>query len=63
MLFEGQRYYDIIRNGYVRRELDGGYKTASDQDFIDGALFLTLDERAFVRNPLMRQNKYWLKFM
>ena len=63
LLFEGQRYYDIIRNGYVRRELDGGYKTASDQDFIDGALFLTLDERAFVRNPLMRQNKYWLKFM
>ena len=35
---EGQRYYDIIRNGYVRTELAGEFKTVTDQDLIDGAV-------------------------
>lgn len=63
LLMEGYRYYDIIRNGldYVRAFLDGGYKTASQQDYIDGAFFLMNKSIDFKDNPLMRQNLYWLK--
>lgn len=65
LLFEGYRYYDIIRNGYARTELEGGFCTATDQDFTDGAFFLALPygTQEFKNNPLMRQNKYWFKFM
>jgi hypothetical protein len=63
LLMEGHRYYDIIRNGYARQELQGGFLTASDQDFIDGAFFILIHQQEFARNPLMRQNKYWLKFL
>ncbi len=62
LLMEGHRYYDIIRNGYARQELEGGFQTASDQDFIDGAFFVAVHQMEFERNPLMRQNRYWLKF-
>lgn len=63
LLMEGYRYYDIMRNGleYVQLELEGGYKTATVQDYIDGAFFLMNDELDFKENPLMRQNLYWLK--
>lgn len=63
LLMEGNRYYDIIRNGltYVRTFLEGGYQTASEQDYIDGAFFLMNKSDAFRSNPLMRQNLYWLK--
>lgn len=63
LLMEGHRYYDIIRNGleYVHSELEGGFKTASGQDFVDGAFFLMNGDLDFKDNPLMRQNLYWLK--
>ena len=63
LLMEGYRYYDIMRNGlaYVQQFLEGGYKTASVQDYVDGAFFLMNDELDFKENPLMRQNLYWLK--
>lgn len=63
LLMEGHRYYDIIRNGYARTELEGGFQTASDQDFTDGAFFVLIHQSEFARNPLMRQNRYWLKFL
>ncbi|MFR7807855.1 MAG: RagB/SusD family nutrient uptake outer membrane protein [Butyricimonas faecihominis] len=37
LLLEGHRYFDIIRNGYANLELEGGFRTATQQDFIDGA--------------------------
>lgn len=63
LLMEGHRYYDIIRNGldYVHSMLEGGYKIATQQDFIDGAFFLMNGSLDFKENPLMRQNLYWLK--
>lgn len=61
LLMENARYWDIIRNGYARIELQGGWLTASDQDFIDGAFFMAVSEDDFMGNPLMRQNSYWLK--
>ena len=61
LLMEGARYWDIIRNGYARIELQGGWLTATDQDFIDGAFFMAVSQDDFRGNPLMRQNSYWLK--
>lgn len=59
LLLEGQRYYDIIRNDYVRTELRGNFRTVTNQDLKDGALFLMIGSGAFNRNPLLRQNAYW----
>ena len=61
LLYEGFRWFDIIRNGYIREMLKGGYKTASNQDFVDGCMFLGVASLAFERNTLMRQNVYWWK--
>lgn len=63
LLYEGQRYFDVIRNGYARRVLSEGFRQASDQDFIDGCFFYALEEWSFERNPLLRQNTWWHKYM
>lgn len=57
---EGQRYYDIVRNGYFREVLLGNYKTLTDQDVKNGALYLSVGSNAFLNNSLMTQNIYWL---
>jgi len=64
LLFEGHRYYDIVRNGieYVNTYLDGNYKKLSVQDVRDGALCLPIGEEAFTLNDLLRQNIYWSKY-
>lgn len=56
---EGQRYYDIVRNGYFREELGGNYKTLTDQEVKNGALYLPLAPDMFGKNTLMKQNIYW----
>lgn len=63
LLLEGFRYYDIIRNNYVRTELLGRHRQLSDQDIIDGAMFISVPVGAFSKNPLMRQHVYWSKYM
>lgn len=63
LLMEGYRYYDVIRNGYVRTELEEGFQRASDQDFIEGCFFNAVEGDAFNKNTLMRQNAYWLRYM
>jgi tetratricopeptide (TPR) repeat protein len=60
LLWEGFRYFDVVRNGYVKTELSEAYKNLTDQDIKDGALFLPVHVSAFSDNPLMIQNKYWL---
>lgn len=57
---EGQRYYDIVRNGYFREELTGNYTTLTDKDVENGALYLRVSDNAFLNNPAMTQNIYWL---
>lgn len=57
---EGQRYYDIVRNGYYRDELPGNFKTLTDNDVQNGALYLPVSQPAFVKNVYMKQNTYWL---
>ena len=64
LLFEGHRYFDIIRNGleYIHTYMDGNYKTLDQQDVKEGALFLPLYTDAFTLNDLIRQNIYWSRF-
>ena len=62
LLFEGTRYFDIIRNQYVKTMLGTGYRQATDQDYVDGILFWAINETAFRRNPKLRQNTYWQKY-
>lgn len=57
---EGQRYFDIVRNGYYRILLRGNYCTLTDEDVANGALYLPVAEKSFMKNPLMKQNIYWL---
>ena len=53
------RYYDIVRNGYYRDLLKGNYKTLTDEDVKNGALYLPVGSGAFNKNTLMKQNTYW----
>lgn len=53
------RYYDVVRNGYFREEFDGNYKTLTNEDVQNGALYLPVSKNAFSKNPLMKQNTYW----
>ena len=59
---EGYRYLDVLRNGYYKTELYGGFRDVSEQDIIDGVFFNAVSSVEFIDNPLMRQNTYWLKF-
>lgn len=57
---EGQRYYDIVRNGYYRTELDGKFQTLTEEEVKNGALYMPVHSNAFLKNPFMKQNTYWL---
>ena len=70
LLFEEQRYYDIVRNGmcylrgedtydYIRNEISDAYAKLTDQDIKDGALYLMISDMCFQNNDLLRQNRYW----
>ena len=61
LLMEGQRWFDVLRNGYYKTELYGNFREVSEQDIVDGVFFNALEETLFRNNPLMRQNTYWLK--
>lgn len=63
LLMEGCRWYDILRNGYYKTELYGGFRNVSEQDILDGVFFNAVDQTEFMNNPLARQNTYWLKRM
>ena len=69
-LFEDNRWYDVVRNGfnhlnghtdydYIRNELSEAYADLTDQDIRDGALYLSFSSYIFVNNELIRQNVYW----
>lgn len=56
---EGQFYFDIVRNGYYREILPGNFKTLTEQDVKNGALYSPVSPNAFQKNTLMTQNTYW----
>ena len=55
------RYFDIVRNGTFREKLRGKYKTLTDQDVADGALYIPVSIAAFSDNTLMKQTPYWTR--
>lgn len=61
LLLEGIciRYWDIVRNGTYRTKLKGAFRTLTDEEVDNGALYLPISTNAFTNNPPMRQNVYW----
>ena len=55
----GIRYFDCVRNGTFRERLKGKFKTLTDKDVEDGALFLPIGKIAFNNNTLILQTPYW----
>lgn len=53
------RYNDIVRNGTFREKMQGKFKTLTEQDVADGALYWPVYSDAFKDNTLMRQTIYW----
>ena len=60
LLFEGHRYYDVMRNGYWKTELSETFSRMGEQEFQMGAQYYPVRPTAFTDNDLMRQNEYWL---
>ena len=44
-----------------RTAADCNQKNLTDQDILDGALYLPVSFTAFNENPAMVQNRYWKK--
>ena len=53
------RYFDNMRNHTYNKNLKGNFLTLSEQDVLNGALFLPLPKVAFNNNPAMKQTVYW----
>ena len=53
------RYYDVVRFGYYRELLEGNFKTLTESDVKEGALYYPVSQNAFNKNTLMKQNTYW----
>lgn len=59
------RYADIVRNNYIKEELQGKFQLLTPQDIKNGALFLPLPKDAWqdrdghITNNLLRQKPYW----
>ena len=62
MFFDGERYYDIVRNGYYTLPgmISEVFEQLTEQDVKDGALYVPIMDTEMQRNTLMRQNPYWL---
>lgn len=60
LIWECARYFDIIRNGYWKTEISPAYSKLTEQNIMDGALYLPISSRAQERNQMALQNKYWL---
>ena len=63
LLYEGHRYYDVVRNGYWKTELQGNFSELSVDDVKDGALYMPVPQTAFSQNDLMIQNAFWASKM
>ncbi len=59
LFLEGHRYYDIVRFGYYREKLHGKFKTLTDEDVRNGALYLPVSPDMNRYNTLGTQTPYW----
>lgn len=60
LIYEGHRFFDVMRNGYWKTELEGAFSVMSQEEFNKGAQYYPIPPRAFNLNDLMVQNEYWL---
>lgn len=62
LFFDGERYFDIIRNGYWRlpEMISSTYASLTDADVKEGALYMPIPDSEMQRNNKMRRNPYWL---
>lgn len=64
-----ERYYDILRNNYVKEELLGKFRTLTNADIRNGALFLPIpvsayrDKDGLTVNTKIHQPKYWIPYV
>lgn len=65
LLMEGQRFFDIVRNGmeYINAYLPSDFQKLTRQDVKNGAIFFPICTNAFELNNLLRQNIYWAQYM
>lgn len=65
LLMEGQRFFDIVRNGmeYINTYLPSDFQKLTHQDVKNGAIFFPICTNAFELNNLLRQNIYWAQYM
>lgn len=59
LFLEGHRYYDIVRFGYYREKLHGKFRTLTDEDVRNGALYLPVSPDMNRYNTLGTQTPYW----
>ncbi len=63
------RYFDIIRNNYIRSELNGKFKELTRKEILDGALFLPVPSNAYIGNDgrvvntKIHQKNYWIPYL
>lgn len=62
LFFDGERYFDIVRNGYWRlpEMISSTFAALTDEDVRNGALYLPIPDSEMTRNNKMRRNPYWL---
>ncbi len=60
LIYEGTRFYDVVRNGYWKTELPEAFSRLTEDDIKNGALYFPVGSNAFFLNDLMLQNTYWL---
>lgn len=69
ILESGHRYFDILRNNYIKTELRGKFKELTNSEIMKGALVLPIPSGAYednngsVINTLIRQKEYWMPYL
>lgn len=60
LIYENHRFFDIMRNkGYYKTELPANMRKLTEQEVLDGALYLPEARDAFENNSKLLPNKYW----
>lgn len=63
------RYFDVLRNNYIKTELEGKFKQLTDTEIKNGALFVPVPKSAYIDkngrliNTKIRQKAYWIPYM
>lgn len=60
-IIERERYYDVVRNGYWKTEINPSFPELTEQDVKDGALYLPMTKFAIKQgNDLLVETPFWI---